>query len=178
MSSDLRAVLVFFITAMTVIIFGIQTIATKEDAAACQRTLPANIELSPELERTLAKIYRGSATFRAQCERIAAATTLSVTLRLDTNIPRSCQAFTIINRRGRLLRADVHLPPAAGTLALLVGHEFEHIVEQLDGLDLRALARVRGSGVHESSFEVFESDRAERAGRVVAGEASTRKTAD
>ena len=178
MPSYLRAVLVFFLTVFTVIIFGAQTIATKEGSATCERTLPTNIVLAPELERMLAKIYRGSSTFRAQCDRIAAATTLLVTLRLDPHIPRSCQAFTIINRRGPLLRAEVHLPPVSGTMALLVGHEFEHIVEQLDGLDLRILARVRGSGVYESSFEVFESDRAARAGRVVAGEAGTRKTAD
>ncbi len=178
MPSYLRVVLVFFITAFTVIIFDAQPIATKDRVDDCQRTLPANILLEPELERMLAKIYRVSATFRAQCDRIAAAPALSVTLQLDTNIPRSCLAFTIVNRRGTRLRADVHLPPASNMLALLVGHEFEHIVEQLDGLDLRTLSRIRGSGVHESSFEMFESTRAERAGRVVAGEAASRKTAD
>lgn len=141
-----------------------------EPPNVCQRALPGNIVLSTEMARALMKIYESSATFRAQCDRIAAAPALSVIIRLDAVIPRSCLAFTLINRRGYTLRADVHLPAAGTMMAELVGHEFEHIVEQLDGLNLRVLANVRGSGVRESAFEVYESDRAQRAGRIVAAE--------
>ena len=34
-------------------------------------------------------------------------------------------------------------------LTELLGHEFEHLIEQIEGLDLKRLARVKGSGVHE-----------------------------
>jgi hypothetical protein len=163
------SVFVVSIVFICTISLGVRTFA-KQNSEACQRTLPANIELPRDLERLLAKIHRGSATFREQCERIAAADTLDVVVRLDTAIPHSCQAFTLFRRKGRVLSAEVHLPPAGTKMAELVGHEFEHIIEQLDGLNLRVLARIRDSGVHESSFDVFESARAQHAGRVVASE--------
>jgi hypothetical protein len=58
----------------------------------------------------------------------------------------------------------------------LVAHEFEHVIEQLEGLDLRALARTRRSGVCEIERELFERDRAERVGTGVADEAWRAKT--
>jgi hypothetical protein len=114
MRMDFRGVLLFIITAVAVIIFGARTIVANADPAACPRTLPANVELPHDLERLLAKIYRGSATSRGQCDRIAAAGTLSVKLQLDTNIPSSCMAFTRFQRKGHALYADVHLPQRVG----------------------------------------------------------------
>jgi hypothetical protein len=179
MRTVLKRVIVVFILILifAIISFGFATRA-KEDPASCPRTLPENIELPRDLERILARVYRGSATFRAQCDRIGAARTLSVNVRLDTAIPSSYQAFTMICRRGHALRADVHLPPTAMAIAELVGHEFEHILEQLDGLNLRMLSHVRGSGVRESSFDVYETTRAQRIGRIVAAELSAPQTGD
>lgn len=173
-----RGVLLFIITVVAVIICGARGIAADVDPAACPPTLPANIDLPRDLERVLAKIYRGSATFRGQCDRIAGARALSVTLQLDTNIPSSCVAFTRFQKKGHAVYADVHVPPASRMMAQLVGHEFEHIVEQLEGLDLRMLARVSKSGVYQTSFEVYESTRAQRVGRSVAAEVATPQTAD
>jgi hypothetical protein len=177
MRTVIKRVIVVFITIIAIISFGVATRA-KEVPASCPRTLPENIGLPRDLERVLARVYRSSATFRAQCDRIGAAGTLSVNVRLDTAIPSSYQAFTMICRRGHALRADVHLPPATMAIAELVGHEFEHILEQLDGLNLRMLAHVRGSGVRESSFDVYETTRAQRAGRIVAAESSAPQNAD
>ena len=67
--------------------------------------------------------------------------------------------------------AEVHLPPTNGLIEL-VAHEFEHVLEQIEGLDLRRLARIKGSGVHELQGRVFETDRAQLAGRIVADQAS------
>jgi hypothetical protein len=138
----------------------------------CRRSpLPANVGLPRDLDRAIARIYDRSPTFRAQCERIAAAENLRVTVRINASIPRRCRAFTIVRRRGYEIRAEVHLPPSSA-LTELVGHEFEHLLEQIEGLDLRRLARVKDSGVHEAEGRVFETDRAQAAGRVVAVEAS------
>lgn len=172
-----RGFVVFIIIIIALISFGVAT-GAKEVPPSCPRTLPENIELPRDLERVLARIYRGSATFRAQCDRIGASGTLSVNVRLDTAIPSSYQAFTMICRRGHALRADVHLPPATMAIAEMVGHEFEHILEQLDGLNLRMLAHVRDSGVRESSFDVYETTRAQRVGRIVAAESSAPQEAD
>jgi hypothetical protein len=59
----------------------------------------------------------------------------------------------------------------------LLGHEFEHIVEQVEGINLRVLSRQRGSGVREVERELFETDRAQQAGRNIAEELRLARTA-
>ena len=44
-----------------------------------------------------------------------------------------------------------------------IAHEFEHLIEQLEGVDLRDLAH-RRQGVWHSGDEMFETERAIRAG--------------
>ena len=136
----------------------------------CESPLPANVDVPRELERTVTRIFRRSATFRAQCERIAGALNLKVTVRISTAIPTYCRAFSVVERHGQQIRASVHLPPSTDHSELLA-HEFEHLLEQLEGINLRVLARVKGSGVREIEWELFETDRAQAAGRVVAIEA-------
>jgi hypothetical protein len=135
--------------------------------------LPVNVAMPRDLARVLERIYERSPAFRAQCERIAAASHMRVTVRINTAIPSRCRAFTIMTRRGYDIVADVHLPPTNGLIEL-VAHEFEHVIEQIEGLDLKRLARVKGSGVHELEGRVFETDRAQRAGRVVLAEMERR----
>ena len=54
----------------------------------------------------------------------------------------------------------------------IVAHEFEHIIEQLDNIDLAAKARRARSGVHTLDLgrSIFETRRALKVGRRVAGE--------
>ena len=142
---------------------------TAAEPQQCRRTIPANIDVAHDLARVLERIYQRSATFRAQCERIAGADNLRVIIRIDTAIPARCRAYTIVRRRGSDIVADVHLPPTNGLIEL-IGHEFEHLLEQIEGLDLKTLARVKGSGVRLLEGPVFETDRAQAAGRLVAAE--------
>jgi hypothetical protein len=60
----------------------------------------------------------------------------------------------------------VHLPPSSDH-AELIAHELEHIIEQIEGIDLRSMARVRNSGVYQMELAAFETDRAQEAGRTV-----------
>jgi hypothetical protein len=53
----------------------------------------------------------------------------------------------------------------------LLAHELEHIIEQLDGIDLAAKAAVARSGVRECVDGSFETSRAVRVGTLVALEA-------
>jgi hypothetical protein len=133
--------------------------------------IPTNVDVPRDLERILERIHNRSPAFRAQCERIGKAVSLHVRVRITPSIPSRCRAFTIVQRRGTQIRADVHLP-VSSHLAELVAHEFEHVIEQIEGLNLRKLARAKGSGVHELDRQVFETDRAQAAGRIVAAEAS------
>ena len=144
--------------------------AASAERKQCRRsTLPSNVELMADLGEILQRMYDRSPTFRSQCERIAKASNLRVRIRINTRIPKVCRALTVVQRQGYEIRADVHLPPASN-YPELVGHEFEHLLEQVEGLDLRRLARVRGAGVHEVERGMFETNRAQEVGRVVAAE--------
>src|SRR5688572_5884552 len=141
-----------------------------EPAYQCQQPgLPPNVELSHDLRHVLQRLKVRSPTFRTQCDRLADARNLRVIVKVDVSIPRRCRAFTIIRRYGHQIRADVHVPPGRG-LTELIAHEFEHVLEQVEGVDLRLLARTRGSGVREVERELFETERAVRVGRIVADE--------
>jgi hypothetical protein len=136
--------------------------------------LPPNVEFHPrDLEAHIARIYERSPTFRSQCARIREAGSLRIIVVIDAAMPSHCRAFSVIQRQGGWIRAEVHLPPSTDHSELLA-HEFEHILEQIEGLDLRRLARIRGSGVREVQDDMFESDRAQSAGRIVMAESTGR----
>ena len=150
--------------------WGVTLVAEPE--RHCQRSkLPSNMEIAPALSRALETLYEQSPTFKAQCERLATAKSLRITIRVDHAMPSFCRAFTTFQRAGRDLRADVRLPTGRA-MPEMAAHELEHVLEQIDGLDLRKLARIRGAGVRVIEGEMFETDRAQRAGRIVAEEVS------
>ncbi len=161
------------VTAVLLLMFS-GAMAADEQQRCPRSPLPSNVDMPRDLARVIRRIYDRSPAFRAQCQRIASAHNLRVRVRIDTSIPTRCRAFTIVQRQGHDIRADVHLPPTNG-LTELLGHEFEHLIEQIEGLDLKRLARVKGSGVHEAEGQVFETDRAQAAGRVVEAEASNHR---
>ena len=89
---------------------------------------------------------------------------------------RSLGLTQILRRPGGDLRAIVSIGPCART-AELIAHEIEHIIEQLNGVDLRAKSRLRGSGVHRTNdmtLEAFETTRAIATGLRVASELAER----
>ena len=132
--------------------------------------LPQNIDLPHELVAAVSRMYDASPSFRAQCGRIAGASNAHVRVRFDIGVRPSCRAITEITRRRGSVCADIRIPPGSASYAEILSHEFEHIIEQLEGLDLRTLSKVRNSGVHEVQRELYETDRAQRAGRLVAEE--------
>ena len=128
--------------------------------------VPGNVRLLHDIELAIRFIYDRSPLFRSQLARIADAPHVRVTIQIDPSIPSRCRAFTMVQRRGHRIRAEVHLPPSSDHAELLA-HELEHVLEQIEGLDLRRLAGVGGSGVYSVEYAVFETDRAQAAGRAV-----------
>lgn len=151
-----------------------QPAPSRVERAQCH--LPANVSMRSDLAQVLCRIYDRSPTFRAQCRRIAEAGNVRITIRIDTAIPTRCRAFTIVTRRGYDIRAEVHLPPSS-SLTELAAHEFEHVLEQIEGMNLRALSRKKDSGVREVEGGAFETVRAQAAGRVAAAEAERASSA-
>ena len=138
------------------------------DAAAVR--LPDGIQVSDDLRPRLHAMLEKSATFRSQCRRIGEARQLYVRVRLDARITgRTYRAVTRICRQpsGAIVAAiDI---AAFGDPAEWVAHEFEHLIEQLDGVDLHDLER-RGQGAWKSGNQMFETERAVSVGRRVSRE--------
>jgi hypothetical protein len=137
--------------------------------AKADSRLPANLDLPGYLAAVVTHVYEQSETFRAQCGRLAQARDVRVRAGFDFSMRCSCRAFTVFSRERDVLVAEIHLAPG-GMLAELIAHEFEHILEQMEHLDLRTLSHVRGSGVYTVSSGHFETERAQQVGRVVLAE--------
>jgi hypothetical protein len=135
--------------------------------------LPQNLIVPPVFRDTVDAMMRRSPTFRRQCARIAQAPRMLVVLQWFQ--PRSsdhARARTVLSRTrdGRDL-ATVAIRTLDDPVEL-IAHELEHVIEQLDGVDLAAQLRRHDSGVYATgdSGGVFETTRAKRIGVQVARE--------
>ena len=134
--------------------------------------LPPNVTIPAAYDDLVANMLRMSATFRAQCMRLAGAPLLHVTVRRSLAAAPQA-AFTLLSRRGDgRIEAEVEIG-LYGDVVLLIAHEFEHIIEQLDGVDLVALADRPGTAVRtDPKNGPFETERAITIGQRVAREVS------
>ena len=120
----------------------------------------------PAIDQMLAR----SPMFRRQCLRLAGAPHLSVVVRTTHPLTGGPRARTQISQAdGSRLIATVEINPL-GDFTELLAHEVEHIIEQLDGIDLAAKATVARSGVWSCADGTFETSRAVRVGTLVASE--------
>jgi hypothetical protein len=136
------------------------------------RALPPTIQVSPSLRPIVMELLRRSPTFARQCGAIAAARRVRVTITIvpPSELVRTARArATIDSHTHGLIRARIEVP-AAADFAELLPHEFEHVIEQMEGVDLTALSAAGGGGVFEVAPGVFETRRAREAGRAAARE--------
>jgi hypothetical protein len=143
------------------------------EAIPRQLAAPANLIVSPMFRPLVELMLRESPTFRRQCLRISGAPNLTVRLYIHGMPLRSdVRATTTLTRHehGRVsalidiaVRHDVEE---------LIAHEFEHIIEQLDGIDLASRAARPHTGVTSLDPEenVYETTRAKRVGLKVVSE--------
>lgn len=137
------------------------------EAVPRQLSLPANLTVSPTYRPLLEDMLRQSATFRRQCVRIAGEPRVTVELRIAVSPRRSdIRAETHITRqRAGRLSADIQIFPIHDNVEL-IAHEIEHVIEQLDEVDLASHAALPDTGVHSlaAASHVFETKRAARIG--------------
>ena len=127
---------------------------------------PLNIQVEPLLQPLVEKLLRQSPTVRRQWQAIGASRLVRVSLISSALLRESwtARARTAVSRYPQgAVRAVVELPSAVD-LTELLPHELEHVLEQVEGLDLPALAKDGSSGVRELSRGVYETDRARKAG--------------
>jgi hypothetical protein len=130
--------------------------------------LPPNLRLPRDLRPVLEQTLRRSATFQRQMR------TLLYTPRVRMAITygglrgmRLFQARSVVTRHefGALIVDTTLFAP--GDMVELVAHEIEHVCEQIEGVDLTALATRHDSGVYDVGGH-FETRRAIAVGRRVA----------
>jgi hypothetical protein len=135
--------------------------------------IPPNIEVSVIYRPVLVKMLGRSPTFRRQMLRIAAATHLTIHLR--SGLPSWTQGLRartdfVRTADGQLL-ANVDIVWSNSPVEI-IAHELEHVIEQLDGVDLAVKVRQSNSGVYLAgdNGNLFETTRATRIGLQVARE--------
>jgi hypothetical protein len=143
------------------------------EAIPRQLAPPPNLVVSAMYRPLVESMLRDSPTFRRQCIRIAGEPALTVHL-VITPPPRhfGVRAMTRLTRNAKgHLSAAVALAASRDTEEL-IAHEFEHIIEQLDGVDLAARAALRHTGVTQlgHAADMFETTRARRVGLKVVSE--------
>jgi len=108
-------------------------------ASAAVVVRPSNLAAASVFRPLLDGMWQSSPTFNGQCRRLAAAPRLKVVLRLEAPQRRpSFAARTVLERRdGVLVAAHVFLSLTPDAVEL-IAHEVEHVLEQLDGVDLEA----------------------------------------
>ena len=135
--------------------------------ASRKRVLPANLAVDPMFQVVVEGMRQRSPAFRRQIARIGAARTFRVRV-VPEDRPRptaGADARTELTfNGGTLVSAHVYLRMSP-QVPRFIGHEMEHILEQLDGIDLQAQA---GNGVvWKSNNTTFETRRAIEAGLLV-----------
>ncbi len=132
--------------------------------------MPSNLQVASVFRPFLDKMWATSPTFRGQWRRLAAGTGVRLSVLVE-DLPRPARSYnarTLLRHQdGSLVSARVYLKPSPDAPEF-IAHELEHILEQLDGVDLQAQA---GNGVvWKAGDGAFETRRAIEAGRRVARE--------
>jgi hypothetical protein len=143
--------------------------------AAASVAFPQKLTIPDVLRPTIERMLEQSPTFRRQVLRFAQAPGLMVRIALLQGKPSTgVRARTEMDIADRSLVANVFIKPMEDVVEL-IAHEFEHIIEQLDGVDLRARSAQSGTGVWSCDDGTFETKRAVRVGRLVAEETQYRR---
>jgi hypothetical protein len=132
--------------------------------------LPADSDIPAMCHPLLDDMWRGSPTFRRQWTRVAAAR-VRIAIAFDkSSAVDSVHAQSEITRKPDLrVRISLRLADRAATEYL--AHELEHVLEQLDDVDLaHAVANHVHGAKANGTPPVFETRRAIVVGRLVAAE--------
>lgn len=128
---------------------------------------PTRLHVVDPLRPVLHDLWQRSPAFRRQCARLAEA---SVELTVQIGLPHGAigvRALTRIEVRDGVVRhVTVYLGRTLDMAYELLAHEIEHVLEQIDGVNLRVLAVAGVRGV-QASRDAYETSRAVAIGRLV-----------
>jgi hypothetical protein len=136
-----------------------------------EAALPANLVVPDVVRPLVTTMWRQSPTFRRQCARLAEHATVTVRLELVKTVRDTTGARSKIERQDEHLDAIVEIGfRRPQRFVEHIAHELEHVLEQVDGIDLPRLARQGLDGVVRGG-NGYETARARAVGRTVAREA-------
>ena len=119
---------------LLILVFGVPRPSGAQQQERCAAAIPANIDAGLLVHDMIALLGK-SDTFRAQCDRLARSA--HVRVKIDVALNLDARAQTAIHRfMSGAITADVELLFGENYRELLA-HEFEHIIEQIEGVDLR-----------------------------------------
>lgn len=132
--------------------------------------LPDAVQIERTLLTRIKVMLKSSPTFREQCLRVAATRLLYIRVRLNGSLVdyRFRARTRILRFQSGVIIAEVEIRTAWAPDEW-IAHEFEHVLEQVDRVPLVELA-ARSNSVWRTSDEMFETERAIRAGRTVVEE--------
>jgi len=151
------------------------------DAGAEAPGLPKllNLHIDEPLRPVVARMLERSPTFRRQWDAIARGDRVHVAVFLTAGpLDGTCRAKTTMRKYSSGLLFAIVLIPPHGDYPELVAHEFEHVLEQIEGVDLAALARSGSSRVKRRADGAYETARARDAGLAVAAELRPKMSAE
>lgn len=134
--------------------------------------LPPRFHVTPPLQRAFRELLAFSSTFRAQCQRIVdAEIRVVVEYASPWDLVPSINAISTLVRdeSGRVRFVRMRLSQEA-RWSVLLPHELEHVVEQIEGINLSALAAARDGRAWKVAGRAFETKRAHAAGFLVDAE--------
>lgn len=131
-----------------------------------EAVLPPRFHVAESIQPRFLDLLARSATFRSQCERITEA---GVRVVIEVGAPweftRQINAISrlIRDEEGRLAFVRVRLS-MEGPWSVLLPHELEHVVEQLEGVNLGAIAALRDGRAWRVNGRHYETRRAHDVG--------------
>ncbi|MPY89517.1 MAG: hypothetical protein GEU99_16520 [Luteitalea sp.] len=124
--------------------------------------------VSGKLREALGRLLAGSELFRARYSQVVrAGVVVGITYHGLFHLGEARAATRIHRVDGRVQLALVRVKPGHDPVEL-IAHEFEHIVEQLEGVDYHDHLASRRGNTRVNSGQAFETDRAAAAGRSAA----------
>jgi hypothetical protein len=139
------------------------------ESKAAAALLPINLKLPDVLRRLALSMWQRSLTFRRQCARLSEHPAVVVTIEL---VPHTWHGRGVmrIERHDSGMSAIVEIELRRPEMySELISHELEHVLEDIDGVDVPRLARQGLDGVINAD-RTYETARALAVGRTVASE--------
>ena len=128
---------------------------------------PANIVVQAGLRAVVAQLWEGSPTFRAQCQKIGEQKRYRVAVVLEPSLTlsRNCRAQCVLRVYSSGFVTARVMVPHGRQVTELIPHELEHIVEHIEGVNVKSEVSRGGTGAFDAGGGRVETVRAMRVGR-------------